>query len=99
MRHNKKTFSCFCFYSVAPCFMASLPLHVTPSPAYPYGQGPELLFNEDEEALRGLATVAPGLLLLSGDRLGKVGDDENEEKVVRIISLPEFSLLLAATLA
>lgn len=53
-----------------------------------------MVFLSPEEALLVLVEmVASGLVLLSGGRLGEVGDDEEEEEdEVGVISLLEFDL-------
>lgn len=40
--------------------------------------------------LRALEMMVSGLVLLSGGRLDEVGEDEEEEEVVGIVSLLEF---------
>lgn len=45
-----------------------------------------------EETLLTLETVTSGLVLLSGGRLGEIGDDEEEEEV-GVVSLLEFDLM------
>lgn len=54
-----------------------------------------MVFLSLEDGLLIVEMVASGLVLLSGGRLGEVGDDEeDEEEEVGVISLLEFDLMM-----
>lgn len=54
-----------------------------------------MVFLSLEETLLILEMVSSGLVLLSGGRLGEVGDgEEEEEDEVGVISLLEFDLMM-----